>query len=32
MTLSSQISYVATLLKDGEMAYWKMIEKIIIDQ
>ena len=32
MTLSSQISYVATLLKDREMAYWKMIEKIIIDQ
>ena len=28
----SQISYVATLLKDREMAYWKMIEKIIIDQ
>ena len=31
MTLSSQISYVATLLKDSEMAYWKMIEKIIDD-
>ena len=31
MTLSSQICYVATLLKDREMAYWKMIEKIIID-
>ena len=32
MTLSSLISYVATLLKDREMAYWKMMEKIIIDQ